>query len=227
MIPMLILYALRKFSASQSLSKKFLIFKKFVKKTIAVLCLLAFASNYASNPPEPIIFNIVKNNVVIGSIKITESKSKDSVTYTVDSEVEAQFILKYKVVGKEKYIYKNGILIYASLFRTLNNKVKTNHSIVYNQGQYSIETPNKISPLNLENIKQNLMTLYITEPIGIESVFCDNQKQMVSMKSLGNGSYKVELSKGKYNIFHYKNGKCIKVVAVSPIFDVILIPVVS
>ncbi len=224
---MLILYTLSKFKTNQSKSKKFLMFKKFVKKTIAVLFLLTFATNFASNPPEPTIFNVIKNNTVIGTIRITESKSKDSVIYTLDSEVEMQFILKYKVVGKEKYIYKAGTLIYASLFRTLNNKAKTNHSIVYDQGQYSIQTPNKISPLDVDKIKQNLVTLYLYEPIGIESVFCDNQKQMVNVKSLGNGCYKVELSKGEYNIFQYKNGRCVKIVAVSPMFDVTLIPVLS
>lgn len=227
MILMLILYTLNKFRSFPSKSKKILLLKKFVKKTIAVLFLLTFASHYGSNLPESIIFNIVKNNSVIGSITITINTSKDSVTYTIDSKVEAQFILKYKAVGKEKYIYKDGALIYASLYRTLNSKVKTNHSIVYNQGQYHIQTPNKISRLNFDKIKQNLMTLYLFEPIGIDSVFCDNQKQMVIVKSLGDGSYKVELSKGKYNIFHYKHGKCIKIEAVSPLFDVTLIPVLS
>lgn len=224
---MLILYTLSKFRSIPSKSKKILLLKKFVKKTIAVLFLLTFASHYGSNPPEPIIFNIVKNNLVIGSIKISIHKAKDSVIYTINSEVEAQFILKYKAVGKEKYIYKDGALIYASLYRTLNSKVKTNHSIVYSQGQYHIQTPNKINPLNFDKIKQNLMLLYLYEPIGITSVFCDNQTQMVKVKPLGYGGYKVELSKGKYNIFYYRNGKCVKIEAVSPLFDVILIPVVS
>lgn len=224
---MLILYALRRFKTSRSKLEGLLQFKKFIKKVIALLCLLVFTSNYGSNPSAPKVFNIVKNNKVIGSIKITESRSRDSVIYNVDSKVEAQFVLKFKVVGKEKYIYKDGTLIYSSLFRTLNNKVKTNHSITYNEGQYNLQTPDKVSPLNFEAIKQNLMTLYITEPIGIEAVFCDNQKQMVKVKPMGDGIYKVELSKGKYNIFHYRDGKCIKVEAKSSMFDVTLIPVLS
>lgn len=225
MIPMLILYAIRRLRGSQSKLEGFLKFKKFIKKVIVILCLLAFTSNYGSNPSAPIVFNIVKNNTVIGSIVITESRSRDSVIYNIESKVEAQFILKFKVVGKEKYIYKDGTLVYASLFRTLNNKVKTNHSIIYREGQYNLHTPDETKPLNFNVIKQNLMTLYINEPIGIESVFCDNQKQMVKVKPMGNGIYKVELSKGKYNIFHYINGRCTKIEAVSPMFDVTLIPV--
>lgn len=227
MIPLLIIYTLRKFKAGQSILERLLKFTTYIKKAIAILFLLIFSSNYGSNLTAPTIFNIVKNNSVIGSIKITKSVSRDSVIYNIESTIETKLILKFKVVGKEKYIYRNGILIYASLFRTLNNKVKTNHYILYNDGEYSLQTPEKISHLNFEDIKQNLMILYIHEPIGIKSVFCDNQQQMVKVEPMGNGIYKVELSKGKYNIFHYKNGRCVKIEAVSPLFDVILIPVLS
>jgi hypothetical protein len=227
MIPMLILYAIRRLKGGQLKPIGFLKFKKFIKKVVAIFCLMVYSSNYGSNPSSLLVFNIIKNDVVIGTIKISERKSNDSIIYNIESKIEAQFILKFKVVGKEKYIYKNGTLIYSSLFRTLNKKVKTNHSITYNKGQYNLQTPEKVSPLNFEAIKQNLMTLYITEPIGIEAVFCVNQKQMVKVQPMGDGIYKVELSKGKYNVFHYKNGRCTKIEAVSPMFDVTLIPVLS
>ena len=63
---------------------------------------------------------------------------------------------------------------------------------------------------------------YFNEPKNITSIFCDNQKEMIQIKNLGQGKYKVEISKGKYNIFHYKNGKCVEVEAISPMYDVIL-----
>ena len=224
---MLILYAIRRLKVSQSKPNGFLKFKRFIKKVAAILCFMVYSSIYGSNPSSQLVFNIIKNDAVIGTIKISERKSNDSIIYNIESKIEAQFILKFKVVGKEKYIYKDGTLIYSSLFRTLNKKVKTNHSITYNEGQYNLQTPEKVSPLNFEAIKQNLMTLYINEPIGIEAVFCDNQKQMVKVESMGDGTYRVELSKGKYNVFHYKDGRCTKIEAVSPMFDVTLIPVQS
>lgn len=224
---MLILYALKRFNTNRSKLEGFLKFKKFFKRVIAILCLLAYSSNYGSNPIAPIVFNIVKNNKVIGSIKISESRSKDSVIYNIESKVEAQFVLKFKVVGKEKYIYRNGTLIYSSLFRTINNKVKTNHCILYSDGRYSLQTSGNVSPLDFDEIKQNLMSLYLTEPVGITTVFCDNLQKMLKVKPMENGTYKVEFSKGKYNVFHYKNGRCTKIEAVSSMFDVTLIPVLS
>jgi len=227
MIPMLILYALRRFKTNRSKLEGLLKFKKFFKRAVAILCLMASTSNYGSNPTAPIVFNIVKNNKVIGSIKISESRSKDSLIYNIESKVEAQFVLKFEVIGKEKYIYRNGTLIYSSLFRTLNNKVKTNHRILYNDGQYRLQTPGKVMPLDFEDIKQNLVSLYLTEPVGITTVFCDNLQQILNINPMGNGTYKVEFSKGKYNVFHYKNGRCTKIEAVSPMFDVTLVPVLS
>lgn len=227
MIPLLIIYTLRRFKAGQSILESLLKFKKHIKKAIAVLFLLAFISSYGNNPTNSIVFNIVKNNTVIGTISITENRTNDSVIYNIESNVEAQFILKFKVVAKEKYIYKAGTLIYSSLFRMLNNKVKTNHSIQYNKGEYSLKTSEKVRALNIEEIKCNLTILYVNEPIGIKSVFCDNQQEMVNVVPMGKGIYKVELSKGKYNIFHYKNGRCVKIEAVSPLYDVTLIPVLS
>lgn len=227
MIPMVVLYISRKFKVGNLILKRFLKFKTYFKKAIPVLFLFIVTSNYGSNSSAPTIFNIIKNNTVIGTIKITKNISRDSVIYNIESNVEAQFILKFKVVAKEKYIYKAGTLIYSSLFRMLNNKVKTNHSIQYNKGEYSLKTSEKVKALNIEEIKCNLTILYINEPIGIKSVFCDNQQEMVNVVPMGKGKYKVELSKGKYNIFHYKNGRCVKIEAVSPLYDVTLIPVLS
>ena len=200
---------------------------------IIIFLLFPFFNAYSNNdfdskePSKSLSYNIVRNEEVIGKIEINLSTSGDSIIYDIESDVLAKFILKFKVVGKEKYIYKNGTLVYSSQFRTLNDKVKTNHSILYNNGEYKLHTSEKISPLHLEAIKCNLVKLYVNEPIGINSVFCDNQQQMVKVEPLGNGIYKVEFSRGKYNIFHYVNGRCVKVKAVSPLFDVTIIPILS
>lgn len=171
-------------------------------------------------------FRIVRNDRDIGAIMINQSATGDSIIYSINCDVKVNFIFSFEVVGKEKYIYKNGTLIYSSLYRTLNNSVKANHSILYNDGEYTLHTNEKISSLNIKDaIKYNLMVLYVNEPIGIDYVFCDNQQQMVKVKPIATSIYKVELSKGKYNIFHYDNGRCIKVEAVSPLFKVNLIPV--
>ena len=206
--------------------------KRLTLNLIVIVFLIPFYNSYSKNnngnePKKPLIYNIIRNDEVIGKIEINLSTNGDSIVYDIESDVLAKFILKFKVLGKEKYIYKNGTLVYSSQFRTLNNKVKTNHSILYDKGEYSLKTPEKISPLDFEAIKCNLVKLYINEPVGVNWVFCDNQQQMVKVEPLGNGVYKVEFSRGKYNIFYYENGRCVKIKAVSPLFDVTLIPLMS
>lgn len=136
-------------------------------------------------------------------------------------------ILTFNIIGKEKSIFKNGVLVYTSVYRKLNNNVKANHYIERQGANYNLNQDNKSKLLDIKKIELNLISLYFKEPKGISTIFCDNQKEMIQIKNLGNGKYKVEISNGKYNIFHYKDGKCVKVEAVSSMFDVILIPVQS
>jgi hypothetical protein len=58
MIPLLIYYALRKFRGEQQNPKELLIFKRFFKIVVAILCLLVFTSNYGSNSSSHIVLTI-------------------------------------------------------------------------------------------------------------------------------------------------------------------------
>jgi hypothetical protein len=170
---------------------------------------------------------VVKNNSVIGTINITRLTQKDSVVYSLQSNIKAKYILKFNISGKETSIYKNDVLVYSSVLRKFNNQVKANHTIIYKNKQYHLKLSGNLQPLNFNEIQQNLVMLYFKEPKGFTSIFCDNLKQMVKLKPLGNGRYKVPFSNGKHNIFHYKNGKCIKIEAKSNLFNVTLIPAKS
>ncbi len=225
MLLMLILYTLRRLKVISITSKKLIEIKSIVFK-ILILLLILTVTHASGNPAneKPKVFQIVKNHKVIGTIHIIRKVSGDSTTYNSESQIDAKLLLNVKVIGKETCVFRNGILIYSSVYRTLNNKVKINHSITHNKSHYNINEGNKVEVLNIEAIEQNLITLYFDEPKGVMSVFGDTQKEMIEIKYLGHGKYKVEIAKGKYNIFHYKNGRCIMVEAVSPMFDVLLMP---
>ena len=90
-----------------------------------------------------------------------------------------------------------------------------------------MKSSKKTSILDFDNITQNLITLYFDKPNHIEEIFCDNIGEMVPVRAVGDGVFKVEFAKSKYNIFHYKNGKCTKIEAFSTLFNVTLIPIQS
>ncbi|MFG6686294.1 DUF6134 family protein [Mariniflexile sp. HNIBRBA6329] len=230
MIPVLILYVIKRLKKDSFLSKRIAGFKKLAIRLKLMFFLLVLTNSLAASEvpiSKVITYNVLKNNVVIGTIKMNELMQGDSVTYTLESNIEAQYLLKFKITGKELSIFKEGILIHSSVFRKVNNKVKSNHSISLKNGEYNLESFDKTSILDLNPIKQNLVCMYFKEPLSVQNIFCDNLNKMVPVKAISNGVYKVEFSKGKYNLFHYKHGKCVKIEAFSPLFDVILIPAKS
>ncbi|WP_136480045.1 DUF6134 family protein [Cognatitamlana onchidii] len=227
MIPMLILYLLRRLDKTSFLYRKINDLKKLVLKLKVLLVLVIAPTLYAANinPDNIVKYNVVRNNKVIGTIQITCNSIDDAVTYILESNIKAKYILSLNISGKEISVFKNGFLVYSSVLRTLNNKTKTNHTIIYKNGQYQLEINDEFKRLGLDKIQENLVSLYFSEPKDLKYIFCDNLKQMVNIQSLGKGKYKVSFSNGKHNIFHYKEGKCIKIEANSSLFSVTLIPV--
>ena len=136
-------------------------------------------------------------------------------------------LLKFCIKGEEKAIFKDGILVYSSVFRSVNNNVKTDHKLIYKKDKYFLTRDGREVLLSLKPISMNLVSLYFKEPKYKKFVYCDNASRMVAIEALGQGKYKVVFDKGKYNIFHYRDGTCVGVEANSKLFDVNLKPVNS
>ena len=226
MIPMLILYCLRKLKKTPFFVKRIRTFKKLALRLGLLLTLMISNVSYSNttNPNSQIVYNVVRNNTVIGTISVSRSVNNDSTVYALDSKIKAKYILKFNITGKETSVFKNGMLVYSSIFREVNNRVKANHSVVYQNEQYHLKNEKGFKELDLNKIHRNLVTLYFKEPKGETKVFCDNAKSMSNIESIGNGKYRVSFPNGKYNVFHYKNGSCIKIEANSTLFSVTLIP---
>lgn len=222
---MLIVFVIKRMKRTSFLSDGILNLKKLLLKLKVVLLFLIVSSSYGGNdaPSKNVTYNVVKNNKVIGTIRINQYDAGDSIIYDLESNILAKFILEFNVTGKEKSIYKNGVLVYSSVYRVVNNKVKVNHNISYSAGQYQLKSSDEVTHLKMKEIEQNLIKLYFFEPKGIETVYCDNLNQMVAVKPLGSGKYRVDFSNSAYNIFHYVNGKCVRIDANSNLFNVTLI----
>ena len=173
---------------------------------------------------ETIMFNIMKKETNIGTITINKSISELITTYHVNSNILAKLILTFKINCEERSVFKNDTLVFSSVYRTLNNKEKVNQSLEFINGNYYLQEEGKKVLLNIETIRQNLVTLYFVEPIGINKVFCDKQNLMVNLIYLKKGKYKVVFPNGDYNIFYYINGKCSMIEAVNSWCEVKLIP---
>ena len=227
MLLMLLIYTLKKvFKRSSSFEIATLLKRQLFKiKYIIPFFLLSNTNpDNAATDVEKISFSVIKKNSSIGFIDIEKTSIDETTTYIINSEVNAKVIFNFNAIGIEKYIYKSDTLIYSSLYRKLNNKVKLNQSLSLVDGKYFLKEKNKNEVLDFNIINRNLVMLFFFEPIGIHEIYSDKYREMVRVTPLDNGKYRVVLPNKSTNIYHYKNGKCILIEAIGTFYKVKLIP---
>jgi len=176
--------------------------------------------NEVHNKQERIVFDIINKGKSIGYIVVEKISSQNTTIYNVSSEVETSILLKFKAKGEERSVYRNDTLIYSSIYRKLNNKVKANQTLKFNNGSYAIvKGKNKYTP-NIDAITCNLVVLFFEEPYGIKQVYCDKLKTHLDIIKIDKGKFKVKFPNGSYNVYNYKNGKIDYVDAIGTFFKV-------
>ena len=226
MIIILLIYGYKKiFKKSHSFdivtALKKLVFKI---KYIIPFFLLAYTGVYnETTEVEKISFSVINKDSNIGYIDIEKASLDKTTTYTIDSKVKVKVVFSFNAVGREKTIYKNDTLIYSSIYRKLNNKVKLDQSLSLINGKYFLNTKNKKEEINIDIISSNLVTLFFFEPVGIHKIYSDKFKKMVKITPIGKGMYKVVLPNKSISIYHYKNGKCTTIDVVGSFFKIKLV----
>lgn len=226
MLIMLLIYCYKKvFKKSHSFEIATVLKKLIFKiKYIIPFFLLAYTSiNNETTEVEKISFNIIKKNSRIGYIDIEKTSLNKITTYTLDSEVKVKVVFNFSAIGREKSIYKDDTLIFSSIYRKLNNKVKLNQSLFFVNGKYLLKKKNKKEEINIDVINSNLVTLFFYEPVGIQEIYSDKYKKMVKITPIGNSRYKVVLPNKSTSIYHYQNGKCTMIDVVGSFFKVKLV----
>ena len=202
-------------------------FKKLVSRFKYALPFLLLSYNSSNNTTpivEKISFSIIKKESNIGFIDIEKTSFNHTTTYTINSEVNAKVVFNFNAIGKEKSIYKEDTLIYSSVYRKLNNKVKLNQTLSLNEGKYVLKNMHNNEKINIAIIHWNLARLFVDEPIGINELYLDKHKEMVKITPISKGNYKVVLPDNSTNIYHYENGKCKLIEVEGSFFKVKIIP---
>ena len=185
---------------------------------VIIICLL-FTGGAKSQVSE-VEFKIMKNDKNIGILQIEKRETAPFTNYQLSSRIEASFIKKFRIKARESFRYKNGQLIYSSVERSINEKVKGSKELVYKEDRYIIKDEKGSRVLANTTINSNLVQLYFEEPLDIYSVYCDNQQAMVEVKKVGNNQYRIDFPDGASNIFNYQSGKCVQVDVLGKFFRV-------
>lgn len=198
-----------------------------LKRKCLYILLFLFVSftnvEHNSETFEMIQFDIVKKSKIIGFINLQKQNSLETTTYSIRSEVNAKILLEFKVRCQETYMYKNDTLIYSSIYRTINDKVKVNQSLSYKKGKYFLKHKKGNQLLNKGVIKFNLIQMYLKEPVNIKQVYCDKLNRYLKINKIDANRYKISFPNKSYNIFNYENGKCILIEVVGSFYKVKLV----
>ena len=195
-----------------------------IKFKIISMLLLTSVVFAHEKPLKQINYKVIRNNALIGFINVSCITKNDSIIYYLDGHINVNFLVRFDIKGRETSIFKDNTLVYSSVFRKINDKVKSKYKVIYKDRQYHEEGAKALIPLDLNRIQNNLVSLYFNEPKKINRVYSAYLKEVVDVQFMGNGKYKVDLSNGKYNIFHYNHGKCVMIEVYSRFFSVTLIP---
>ncbi|MEO8794203.1 MAG: DUF6134 family protein [Daejeonella sp.] len=173
---------------------------------------------------QKIRFKILRNDSCIGEISIEKNTINVQTSYHLKSELLIKMLIDLHIISTEETIFKNGKLKYSTVNRKINNNEKTNKKVEYINGKYQLYNGKKSRTTKLDSVSINLASLYLSEPCKSQKVFVDNHQSISPIIPLGNNSYKVILPDGNYNIFYYKNGKCINVEVFNNLYHVQILP---
>ena len=226
MLLLLILQLIRKLKANGfdfnlNRFEKQLLFK--IKYVFPFLLLSMSYSDSNIIKEERIAFEIMNKDKSVGYIIVEKKINSDITTYIIKSEVETRFVIKFTAKGKEESVYRNDTLIYSSIYRKLNNKVKVNQSIKFNNGRYSTTKGKHKSNLDIGVITCNLVMLFFEEPQNVDRVYCDKLRKNLKVLKIKTGVYKVNFPNKSYTIYHYKKGLISHIEAVGSFYNVRMI----
>lgn len=178
---------------------------------IALPLLLCFATLCASAQERRLAYDIKRNGDIVGNIHFIQSVAGNRTVLTMESEVNTRFIFNFKAKAKDEAIYDNGIMTWSSIFRKLNGKLKTDKKMKAVGNAYTIYKGNKTETLNNYPIRYNMLSVYLTEPIGVSKVYSDNFQQQIDIQKIASHQYKIKFPDGTYNEYYYTNGICSKI----------------
>ena len=214
MTPLIILWLLKNYRQAKQKARQ-LASAKITK----FMFLVTFLSLSIRAQEKTLCYNVMHNGEKKGRLLLYQNIDGNKVHIKIESEVKARFIFLITVKSIEEAIFQDGILIFSSICRKVNNDERINQQLHAQHDCYSIISKNKKTNLAAYPIKYSTLSLYYQEPVNINQLFADSFRQYVEIKKVDTNKYKVCLPNGS-NYYTYKNGVCIKVEAEQSLYPV-------
>ncbi|MEO5999091.1 MAG: DUF6134 family protein [Chitinophagaceae bacterium] len=214
MIPTLIIWLLRKYlkpsPSGERTGKRVTRFFKGIYRKITLSILLSLLV-FTISAQEPLTYDITYKGDNVGSMRMFQKKSGNSVFIKMVSSAQLRFIFSIKILSEEESVFKDGKLVYSMIKRNVNGKENTNKLTKASGDLYQTSSGGEKNINKDILIDYNLHLLYIYEPVNIKKVYSDNFQQFVPIQRIGAHQYKIPLPDGNYNYYSFENGICSKV----------------
>ncbi|MBD3906463.1 hypothetical protein NAL32_17350 [Chryseobacterium sp. Ch-15] len=158
-------------------------------------------------------YDVIHNDKIVGSTMI--NRVGDEKKFIINLKMTADisfFINRVVIVGKENAVFENSVLKSGSVFRKVNDKVKTDNWIKFDNNRYMLYDGNLLSYLSTGEIRNNMLSLFFNEPVNLKKVYSDNQQKLVELKVSSTNTYSVPGKNQSLTTFVYKDGKCSQVI---------------
>ncbi len=165
-------------------------------------------------------YKVVNNGNIIGWVKIQKNNNGNASSIVLTSEVKRRIIFLLTVEERQDAYFDGGGMTTSSIYRKVNDNVKMNQQTIYKGNYYEIKNPKKSERVVLQQIKYNLLSMYIREPVNIDKVYSETFMRYLAIEPKGKSVYKLNLPDGNTNYYHYKDGICSKVVMEHSLFTI-------
>ena len=181
--------------------------------------LLLSLSLAGTSQKKVLAFDIVRNEKTLGRIFFSQTSSGKTDSLNMECKVHGKLISTFSAESMEKAVFKDGILVQSSIYRKINGSEKANKNQRAANGKYIMADGKKTKEINIYPITQNMLSLYINEPINTSQVYSDNFESMVPVEKIQDHKYKVTLPDNSYNNYFYNDGTLTKVEVHHPLYS--------
>ncbi len=180
--------------------------KLLKKKTIlSIIALLFTISSFAQE--ETSTYQIKRNGDIIGQMQFKQKRNGTDTYLKMNSKVKTRFIFEIDVQTDDEAHFKNGQLVFSTVYRKVNGREKERKETKLINQSYLLQAGNKSNAIN-GSINYNMMLLYCKEPVNIAQVYSDSFQQVLAIKRMAPNTYRINLPDGNYNDYYFQNGIC-------------------
>jgi hypothetical protein len=166
-------------------------------------------------PPKPnelpIQFDVLLDEEKVGSLSAFEKTDGTSVTYSLESDVKAGWLISIHIREEMLEVFSGSQLRKSSITRTIDGHVRENNTAHWDGNRYILQNKKKEVKYLDQPITASALSLYFSEPVQVPLIYSQHHQLILPITAIGSHGYKVVQPNGYMTIYQYAGGQIISV----------------